>query len=93
MNNNNEARPPFPPFNYETVVQKLRMAEDGWNGQNPQKIAMAYTADSQWRNRNQLPNGRAQIIEFLTEYKSGLMRLRYASINDLAITEAGRKFH
>jgi nuclear transport factor 2 (NTF2) superfamily protein len=43
------------------------MAEDGWNDQNPQKIAMAYTADSQWRNRNQFPNGRAQIIEFLTE--------------------------
>ncbi|MFT5656998.1 MAG: nuclear transport factor 2 (NTF2) superfamily protein [Gammaproteobacteria bacterium] len=141
MVNTNESRPPFPPFTRETAAQKVRMAEDGWNGQNPEKIALAYTVDSQWRNRNKFPKGRAQIIEFLTQKwqreldyrlikelwavddnriavrfayechdvdgnwsrsygnenwefdENGLMRLRYASINDLSITEAERKFH
>ena len=141
MNITNEPRPPFPPFTRETAAQKVRMAEDGWNGQNPEKIALAYTVDSQWRNRNQFPVGRAQIIEFLTEKwqreleyrlikelwtvggnriavrfayecrdvkgnwsrsygnenwefdENGLMRLRFASINDLSINESERKFH
>jgi nuclear transport factor 2 (NTF2) superfamily protein len=141
MNNTNEQRPPFPPFTRETAAQKVRMAEDGWNGQNPEKIALAYTVDSQWRNRNQFPKGRVQIIEFLTQKwkreldyrlikklwavdgnriavrfayechdvdgnwsrsygnenwefdENGLMRLRFASINDLPIDESDRKFH
>ncbi|MFT5259159.1 MAG: nuclear transport factor 2 (NTF2) superfamily protein [Cryomorphaceae bacterium] len=61
-----ETKPPFPPFNLETASQKVRLAEDGWNGQNPEKIALAYTIDSRWRNRAGFPAGRAQIIEFLT---------------------------
>lgn len=65
MNNNTEVRPPFPPFNYETATQKVRMAEDGWNNRDPEKIALAYTKDSQWRNRAEFPVGREQIIEFL----------------------------
>lgn len=60
-----ESRPPFPPFNEETAAQKVRMAEDGWNGRNPDKVAMAYTADSRWRNRNEFPVGREQIKAFL----------------------------
>jgi hypothetical protein len=133
-------RPPLPPFTKETAIQKVRAAEDGWNGQNPEKIALAYTPDSIWRNRNEFPKGRAEIIAFLTskwqreqDYRlikelwafsdnriavrfayewhnhagdwfrsygnenwefdeNGLMRFRFASINDLSITEADRKF-
>lgn len=61
-----EQRPPFPPFSVEDAVKKVRMAEDGWNGKNPEKVAMAYTPGSQWRNRSEFPRGRAQIVEFLT---------------------------
>ncbi|MFK7730585.1 MAG: DUF1348 family protein [Pseudomonadales bacterium] len=60
-----ESRPPFPPFTEETATQKVRMAEDGWNGRNADKVAMAYTADSRWRNRNEFPVGREQIKTFL----------------------------
>lgn len=65
MNTNPETRPPFPPFNRETATQKVRMAEDGWNNRDPERVALAYTIDSQWRNRAEFPVGRAQIIEFL----------------------------
>jgi hypothetical protein len=67
MNTNNEARPPFPPFTRETAAQKVRMAEDGWNGRNPERVALAYTMDSQWRNRAEFPVGREQILAFLTQ--------------------------
>jgi len=63
---NPEARPPFPPFTHETAVEKVRKAEDAWNGRDPQKVALAYTIDSRWRNRNEFLHGREQIIEFLT---------------------------
>ena len=136
-----EARLPFPPFTRETAIQKVRMAEDGWNSRDAVRVSLAYTPDSQWRNRDQFPRGRAQIVDFLTakwarehEYRlikelwahdgnriavrfayeyhdadgnwfraygnenwefdaQGLMALRYASINDLAISAAERKFH
>jgi len=139
MSTDSEARPPFPPFTAETAAQKIRSAEDGWNNRDPHKVALAYTADSQWRNRAEFPVGREQIIDFLTrkwaielEYRlvkelwaftdnriavrfayewhnaggqwcrsygnenwefadNGLMRRRYASINDLAIQESERK--
>ena len=67
MNTAKAARPPLPPFTHETAVQKVRMAEDGWNGRNPEKVALAYTIDSQWRNRAEFPVGREQIIAFLTQ--------------------------
>lgn len=60
-----ETRPPFPPFTRETALQKVRMAEDGWNNRDPEKVALAYTVDSQWRNRNEFPKGRTEIIAFL----------------------------
>jgi nuclear transport factor 2 (NTF2) superfamily protein len=136
-----DQRPPLPPFSRESATQKVRMAEDGWNSRDPQRVSMVYTEDSQWRNRSEFPRGRAQIVEFLTrkwacelDYRlikelwafegnriavrfayewhnqdgqwfrsygnenwqfdgNGLMELRYASINDLAIIEAERKFH
>jgi nuclear transport factor 2 (NTF2) superfamily protein len=139
--NNPEARPPLPPFSRETALQKVRMAEDGWNSRDPERVAMAYTVDSRWRNRAEFPVGREEIRAFLArkwqaegEYRlikelwafegnriavrfayewhdaagqwfrsygnenwefdeQGLMALRYASINDLAITESERKLH
>jgi nuclear transport factor 2 (NTF2) superfamily protein len=60
------ARPPLPPFTLETAVAKVQAAEDAWNTRQPEKVAMAYTEDSVWRNRDQFINGRAAIIEFLT---------------------------
>ncbi len=133
-------RPPLPPFTRETAVQKVRMAEDAWNARDPQRVSLAYSPDSAWRNRSEFFSGRAAIVEFLTRkwakeneyrlvkelwaftdnriavrfaYEShddagnwfrsygnenwefdvlGHMCARHASINDLAITEAERKF-
>lgn len=138
-NANGNLRPPLPPFSLEEALLKVRKAEDAWNGRNPESVAMAYTPDSVWRNRNEFISGREQIIEFLKrkwhkelEYRlikelwsytenriavrfayewhdhngqwyrsygnenwqfdrSGLMAVRHASINDLAIQEAQRK--
>ncbi|MGF1531058.1 MAG: DUF1348 family protein [Puniceicoccaceae bacterium] len=59
-------RPPLPPFTFDTAAQKVRLAEDGWNSRDPQKVSMAYTPDSLWRNRAEFLQGRAAIVEFLT---------------------------
>jgi nuclear transport factor 2 (NTF2) superfamily protein len=139
--NSPQTRPPLPPFSRETARQKVRMAEDGWNSRDPERVAMAYTVDSRWRNRAEFPLGREEIRAFLVrkwqaegEYRlikelwafadnriavrfayewhdatgqwwrsygnenwefdeHGLMALRYASINDLAIRENERKLH
>jgi nuclear transport factor 2 (NTF2) superfamily protein len=141
MTSTSESRPPLPPFTAATAIVKVRAAEDGWNGRNPEKVALAYTADSQWRNRSEFFQGRAAIVAFLTrkwtreiDYRlikelwaftdnriavrfayewrddsgnwfrsygnenwefdaRGLMQRRHASINDLPITLAQRKFH
>ncbi len=138
---NPEQRPPLPPFTHETAVEKVRKAEDAWNGRDPQRVALAYSIDSRWRNRNEFINGREEIVAFLTRkwrreadyrlikelwtfagnriavrfaYEShdeagqwfrsygnenwefdsnGLMTIRHASINDLAITDSERLFH
>ena len=60
------ARPPFPPFTCDTAMQKVRLAEDGWNTRDPQKVALAYAIDSRWRNRSEFINGRSEIIAFLS---------------------------
>ena len=136
-----ETRPPLPPFTRETAIQKVRAAENGWNGCNPEAVSLAYTLDSRWRNRAEFFSGRPAIVAFLQrkwarehEYRlikeiwafgddriavrfayefhdatgqwfraygnenwafdaNGLMRERHASINDLAIDDAERKFH
>ena len=136
-----ETRPPLPPFTAETAAQKTRLAEDAWNSRDPKRVSLAYTVDSQWRNRVEFPVGREAIVAFLQrkwererDYRlikelwafrenriavrfayewhdeggrwfrsygnenwefdeHGLMRRRFASINDLAITEGDRKFH
>jgi uncharacterized protein len=133
-------RPPLPPFNKETARQKVQAAEDAWNSRNPERVALAYTEDTEWRNRSEFLRGRAQVVEFLRgkwarehdyrlkkdlwaftgnrialrfEYEFhdddgqwwraygnenwefdelGYMRRRFASINDVKITEADRKF-
>jgi nuclear transport factor 2 (NTF2) superfamily protein len=132
-------RPPLPPFTRETALQKVRAAEDAWNSRDPARVALAYTADSEWRNRDSFLVGRPAIIALLTEKwrreteyrlikalwaftdnriavrfqyecltdgqwyrcygneqwefaENGLMRRREASINDMAITEAQRRF-
>ncbi|WP_162057165.1 nuclear transport factor 2 family protein [Undibacterium sp. KW1] len=59
------ARPPLPPFTLETAIQKVRMAEDGWNTRDPDKVVLAYTVDTIWRNRHEFPQGREQVREFL----------------------------
>ena len=134
-------RPPLPPFTQETAIQKVRLAEDGWNTRDPEKVSLAYTIDSKWRNRAEFPTGRAEIVAFLSrkwaremdyrlikelwafrenriavrfayEYHDdsgnwyraygnenwefddqGLMYARHASINELPISAADRKFH
>ena len=135
------SRPPLPPFTQETAKQKVRMAEDAWNTRDPERVSLAYTLDSAWRNRAEFPRGRSEIVTFLVrkwakelDYRlikelwafsgnriavrfayewhddggqwfrsygnenwefdeHGLMRLRFASINDLAIQEIDRKYH
>ncbi|EJF99306.1 MULTISPECIES: nuclear transport factor 2 family protein [Flavobacterium] len=135
-----EQKLPLPPFSLETAIEKIQLAEDAWNSQDPERVSKAYTVDSEWRNRDKFVNGRDEIILFLTEkwkkernYKlkkeywahtenriavrfeyeyqdidgnwfraygnenwefdaNGLMQKRYASINDLQISEQDRKF-
>jgi nuclear transport factor 2 (NTF2) superfamily protein len=58
-------RPPLPPFTLETAKQKARMAEDAWNSRDPERVALAYTEDSRWRNRSEFFTGRPAIVEFL----------------------------
>ena len=141
MSTNPESRPPFPPFTRETAAQKVKGAEDGWNSRDPERVALAYTIDSVWRNRAEFLSGREAITEFLRrkwdrelDYRlikefwafddnriavrfayewhddsnnwfrsygnenwefseNGLMHRRLASINDLPISEAERKYH
>ncbi len=133
-------RPPLPPFTEETARQKIHAAEAAWNSRDPERVSLAYTVDTEWRNRTEFIDGRAAVVEFLRakwareldyrlrkelwafqadriavrfEYEfhdasgqwwraygnenwefdaHGLMRRRFASINDLKITEADRKF-
>ena len=140
MTTNTNSRPPLPPFDRETAAQKIRMAEDGWNSRDPERVSLAYTMDSRWRNRAEFIAGRDEIVAFLRRkwareldyrlikelwafdgariavrfayewhddagnwYRSygnenwefdehGLMRVRLASINDLPIREADRKY-
>ena len=58
-------RPPLPPFTRETAAQKVRFAEDAWNSRDPEKVSLAYTPDSRWRNRSEFINGRNEIVAFL----------------------------
>lgn len=83
-----EARPPFPPFTHETAIQKIRGAEDAWNTRDPQRVALAYTEDSVWRNRAEFVTGRAEIVAFLQRKWS--RELDYRLIKELWAVEGNR---
>ncbi|GER18152.1 nuclear transport factor 2 family protein [Variovorax boronicumulans] len=61
-----ESRPPLPPFTLESALQKVQAAEDAWNSRDPVRVSLAYTPDTEWRNRADFVNGREQVLEFLT---------------------------
>jgi len=75
------SRPPLPPFTRETAVQKVRMAEDAWNMRDPERVALAYSEDSRWRNRAEFFQGRAAIVEFL--HRKWTRELDYRLIKEL----------
>jgi len=74
-------RPPLPPFTYQTAVLKVRLAEDGWNSRDPEKVALAYTPNSRWRNRSEFVNGRGEIVAFLK--RKWVKELDYRLIKEL----------
>ena len=74
-------RPPLPPFTSESAIVKARLAEDAWNSRDPDKIALAYTEDSQWRNRSEFIQGREAIVKFLT--RKWLRELDYRLIKEV----------
>ncbi|OZM81391.1 nuclear transport factor 2 family protein [Pseudonocardia sp. MH-G8] len=79
-------RPPVPPFTAETALRKVRAAEDAWNTRDPQRVALAYTPDTQWRNRDVFLTGRAEVVAFLE--RKWARELEYALRKDLwAFTE------
>ncbi len=80
--------PPLPPFTHETALQKVRGAEDGWNSRDPEKVAQAYSLNSQWRNRAEFIAGREQIVAFLTRKWS--RELDYRLIKELWAFESNR---
>ena len=80
------ARPPFPPFDRDSAIKKVRLAEDGWNSRDPGKVALAYAVDSIWRNRAEFVTGREAIVQFLT--RKWAKELDYRLIKELwAFTE------
>ena len=81
-------RPPLPPFTHETAAQKVRLAEDAWNSRDPQRVSMAYTPDSRWRNRSEFPRGRAQIVAFLE--RKWARELDYRLIKELWAHDGNR---
>ena len=82
------SRPPLPPFTAETAAQKARMAEDAWNSRDPEKVSLAYTPDSVWRNRSEFLTGRAAIVAFLT--RKWLKELDYRLIKEVWAHESNR---
>jgi len=88
MSTSEQPRPPFPPFNFETAAQKVRMAEDGWNTRDPQRVALAYTPDSLWRNRTEFFSGREAIQQFLT--RKWARELGYRLIKELWTYQGNR---
>lgn len=75
------SRPPLPPFTRETAIQKVRLAEDGWNSRDPVKVSLAYSEDSRWRNRAEFAVGREEIVAFLT--RKWARELDYRLIKEL----------
>ena len=81
-----DTRPPLPPYTAETAAQKVRLAEDAWNSREPEKVSLAYTPDSKWRNRAEFVTGRAEIFQFLQ--RKWVREMDYRLIKELwAFTE------
>lgn len=83
-----ESRPPLPPFTRDTALTKVRNAEDAWNSRDPQRVCLAYTKDSKWRNRSEFFQGRAAIVEFLT--RKWQKELDYRLIKELWALDENR---
>lgn len=83
-----ETRPPLPPFTHASALEKVRLAEDGWNSRNPEKVSLAYTPDSSWRNRAEFATGRPAIVQFLT--RKWARELDYRLIKELWAVEGNR---
>jgi nuclear transport factor 2 (NTF2) superfamily protein len=88
MSEQEEPRPPLPPFDDASAAQKVRMAEDAWNTRNPERVSLAYTRDSVWRNRSEFLSGREAIVEFLT--RKWNKELDYRLIKELWVFQASR---
>ncbi|MFD3490638.1 DUF1348 family protein [Streptomyces sp. NPDC058690] len=82
------ARPPVPPFTRETAIEKVRQGEDGWNTRDPEKVSLAYTEDSRWRNRAEFVTGRDEIVEFLR--RKWARELDYRLIKELWAFDGNR---
>ena len=76
-----DPRPPFPPFTEETAIHKVRLAEDGWNTRDPERVSLAYSADSRWRNRSEFATGTDQIVALLS--RKWKRELEYRLIKEL----------
>jgi nuclear transport factor 2 (NTF2) superfamily protein len=76
-----DPRPPFPPFTEETAIHKVRLAEDGWNTRDPERVSLAYSADSRWRNRSEFAAGTDQIVALLS--RKWKRELEYRLIKEL----------
>ena len=83
-----DARPPFPPFTRETAIEKVRKAEDAWNHRDPERVSLAYTPDSRWRNRSEFFSGRPAIVAFLT--RKWQRELDYRLIKELWTFDGNR---
>lgn len=88
MTTTENPRPPFPPFSAETAAQKVRMAEDAWNSREPERVSLAYTPDSVWRNRAEFLSGREEIVQFLKRKWS--KELDYRLIKELWAFDGNR---
>ncbi|MHB8421305.1 MAG: nuclear transport factor 2 family protein [Leptospirales bacterium] len=88
MASDNRFRPPVPPFTHETAIQKVRMAEDAWNTRDPERVSLAYTVDSKWRNRAEFITGREEIVQFLT--RKWTKELYYRLVKELWAAEGFR---
>jgi nuclear transport factor 2 (NTF2) superfamily protein len=92
------SRPPLPPFTLATAIEKVRLAEDGWNSRDPAKVSLAYSVDSRWRNRAEFATGREQIIALLTrkwsqEHEYRLVKELWAYEGDRIAVRFAYEYH
>lgn len=91
ISTSDQPRPPLPSFTHESALAKVQATEDAWNSRDPERVASAYSADTEWRNCEQHLRGCAEVVAFLTDkwdHELGYIRRREASINDVVIDES-----